>query len=126
MAMRFLLTVSALVLSFGAAERSTASLDAPAHLSRDALEEVGFDWSAQGLRLYANRPTGSAYAQPRHLQATTCSASTANGVWSGQPPQLNTQRCVPAWRSCTLCPARLSMSVRLPVDRVAHRSSPVQ
>jgi len=67
---------------------------APGPGGPQALMSVGFDWSAAGLKLYADRPFGIERSVARHLQATTCTPSTANAVWSGSPPDLFAQRCV--------------------------------
>jgi hypothetical protein len=67
---------------------------APGPGGPQALLSVGFDWSAAGLKVYADRPFGIERSVARHLQATTCTPSTANAVWSGSPPDLFAQRCV--------------------------------
>lgn len=85
---------------FGLAAPAAGAEDAlPSNCSRLDAAAIPPDWMAamqEGLKIFSERPSelieavvhseGPDGTHERHLQATTCTPTLANGIWSGSPP----------------------------------------
>lgn len=92
---------------FGLATPAAEADDAlPKNCSRLDAAAIPPDWMAsvqEGLKLFAERPAelveavvhteGPDGVHGRQLQATTCTPTLANGIWTGSPPSAWSLSC---------------------------------